>query len=50
MFFQGCESSNRVTKLLNAYRFFAEIGIRNLIDKTLVTITYNRIEMYDLIQ
>jgi tRNA(Phe) wybutosine-synthesizing methylase Tyw3 len=50
-FFKGWESSSRVTEILNACGFFADIGIRNLLDKALVTITSgNYIQMHDLIR
>jgi len=49
-FFKGRGSSISVTKILNACGFFADIGLRNLSDKTLVTITSNNnIQMHDLI-
>ncbi|KEH18958.1 disease resistance protein (TIR-NBS-LRR class) [Medicago truncatula] len=50
-FFKGFGSSSSVTKILNACGFFADIGIRNLLDKALVTITSeNFIKMHDLIK
>ena len=50
-FFKGCGSRSRVTEILNACGFFADIGIRNLLGKALVTITpANDIKMHDLIQ
>jgi len=50
-FFKGCGSRSRITEILNACGFFADIGIRNLLDKALVTITpANDIKMHDLIQ
>jgi len=50
-FFKGYESISRVTEILNACGFFADIGIRNLLDKALVTIiSDNYIQMHDLIQ
>jgi len=50
-FFKGGGSRSRVTEILNACGFFADIGIRNLLDKALVTSTSaNHILMHDLIQ
>ncbi|XP_057455230.1 disease resistance protein RUN1-like [Lotus japonicus] len=49
-FFKGC-GRNKVTKVLNACGFFADIGIRNLLDKALITIDLNNCtQMHDLIQ
>ncbi|KAJ9687193.1 hypothetical protein PVL29_015874 [Vitis rotundifolia] len=48
-FFKG-QDKDYVTKLLKSCDFFPEIGIRNLIDKSLVTISYNKLCMHDLIQ
>ncbi|KAL6329292.1 hypothetical protein AAG906_015499 [Vitis piasezkii] len=48
-FFKG-QDKDYVIKLLKSCDFFPEIGIRNLIDKSLVTISYNKLCMHDLIQ
>ncbi|KAK7294348.1 hypothetical protein RJT34_17237 [Clitoria ternatea] len=49
-FFKGY-ARGRVTKILNACGFFADIGIRNLLDKALITISgYDCIHMHDLLQ
>ncbi|XLQ99086.1 hypothetical protein S83_065285 [Arachis hypogaea] len=49
-FFKG-QNRYKVTRLLNACGFFAEIGIRTLLDKALIRITFNdSIQMHDLIQ
>ncbi|XLR43155.1 TMV resistance protein N [Arachis hypogaea] len=49
-FFKG-EEKYKVIMILNACGFHANIGIRNLLDKTLITITkMKRIQMHDLIQ
>ncbi|QHO33514.1 hypothetical protein HN51_027199 [Arachis hypogaea] len=49
-FFKG-EERDKVIMILNACGFHANIGIRNLLDKTLITITkMKRIQMHDLIQ
>ncbi|MED6198281.1 hypothetical protein PIB30_064691 [Stylosanthes scabra] len=49
-FFKG-QTRYKVTRLLNACGFFAEIGIRTLLDKALIRITINdSIQMHDLIQ
>ncbi|KAK2353092.1 disease resistance protein RUN1 [Trifolium repens] len=49
-FYKGCGRS-KVTKILDACGFFADIGIRSLLDKALITITLNNcIQMHDLIQ
>ncbi|KAL4355836.1 hypothetical protein AHAS_Ahas09G0026500 [Arachis hypogaea] len=49
-FFKG-QNRYKVTRLLNACGFFAEIGIRTLLDKALIRITINdSIQMHDLIQ
>ncbi|KAK7316584.1 hypothetical protein RJT34_00159 [Clitoria ternatea] len=45
------ESRDHVTNLLEACGFFAAIGIEELLDKSLITISnVNKIEMHDLIQ
>ncbi|KAG5009707.1 hypothetical protein JHK87_018222 [Glycine soja] len=45
------QSRDHVTKILNDCDFSADIGIRNLLDKALITTTYsNCIDMHDLIQ
>ncbi|XP_057429051.1 disease resistance protein RPV1-like isoform X2 [Lotus japonicus] len=45
------EPREHITSLLDACGFFAAVGIEELIDKSLITISYfNRIEMHDLIQ
>ncbi|XP_019079004.1 disease resistance protein RPV1 isoform X2 [Vitis vinifera] len=48
-FFKG-QDKDYVIKLLKSCDFFPEIEIRNLIDKSLVTISYNKLCMHDLIQ
>ncbi|KAL1293166.1 hypothetical protein HN51_053802 [Arachis hypogaea] len=49
-FFKG-EEKYKVIMILNACGFHANIGIRNLLDKALITITkMKRIQMHDLIQ
>ncbi|KAJ9687323.1 hypothetical protein PVL29_015992 [Vitis rotundifolia] len=48
-FFKG-EDRDFVSKILDACDFHAEIGIKNLNDKCLITLQYNRIHMHDLIQ
>ncbi|XP_052183210.1 disease resistance protein RUN1-like isoform X2 [Diospyros lotus] len=44
------KSKNYVKDILDACGFHADIGIRVLEDKALVTITHDRIDMHDLIQ
>ena len=49
-FFKGLER-DRMTKILNQCGFFADIGIRNLLDKALIRVDFkNCIQMHDLIQ
>jgi hypothetical protein len=49
-FFKGHERE-RITKILNECGFFADIGIRLLLDKALIRLDFkNRIQMHDLIQ
>ncbi|XP_014622717.1 disease resistance protein RPV1 isoform X2 [Glycine max] len=50
-FFKG-QRRDRVTKILNDCNFSADIGIRSLLDKALITITSdsNCIDMHDLIR
>ncbi|KAJ9687367.1 hypothetical protein PVL29_016023 [Vitis rotundifolia] len=48
-FFKG-QDKDYVTKLLKSCDFFPKNGIRNLIDKALVTISDNKLCMHDLIQ
>ena len=48
-FFKG-QDKDYTTKIQKSCDFFPEIGIRNLIDKSLVTISYNKLCMHDLIQ
>nr|WIL60050.1 nodulation protein [Melilotus officinalis] len=49
-FFKGHER-NKITKILNECGFFADIGIRHLLDKALIRANFkNCIQMHDLIQ
>ncbi|KAL1339092.1 hypothetical protein AAHE18_U007900 [Arachis hypogaea] len=49
-FFKGQEKE-KVTTILNKCGFYADIGIRNLLDKALISIAMNQsIQMHDLIQ
>ncbi|XP_025677987.2 TMV resistance protein N-like [Arachis hypogaea] len=49
-FFKG-EEKEKVIRILNECGFFADIGIRNLLDKALISIATNQsIQMHDLIQ
>ncbi|KAL4355829.1 hypothetical protein AHAS_Ahas09G0025800 [Arachis hypogaea] len=49
-FFKG-EEKEKVIRILNECGFFADIGIRNLLDKALISIATNKsIQMHDLIQ
>jgi hypothetical protein len=49
-FFKG-DKRDRVTKILNKCDFFADIGIRHLLDKALIRVDFeNCIQMHDLIQ
>ncbi|XP_050873975.1 disease resistance protein RUN1 isoform X2 [Lathyrus oleraceus] len=49
-FLRGHER-NRITKILNECGFFADIGIRHLLDKALIRVdSKNCIQMHDLIQ
>lgn len=48
-FFTG-EDKNYVMKILDACKFFPDIGIRVLIDKCLITVENNKLGMHDLLQ
>ncbi|KAJ9676135.1 hypothetical protein PVL29_024908 [Vitis rotundifolia] len=48
-FFKG-EDKDYVMKILNGCGFFPDIGIRVLIEKSLITILDNRLMMHDLLQ
>ncbi|BFG19741.1 hypothetical protein CerSpe_060150 [Prunus speciosa] len=48
-FFIG-EDKDYVTKILDGCGFFAKIGISVLIERCLVTVTYNRLMMHDLLR
>ncbi|XLU46559.1 hypothetical protein S245_041373 [Arachis hypogaea] len=48
-FFKG-ECKDNVTRFLDSCSFYADVGIDNLESKALITISYNRIQMHDLIQ
>ncbi|XLS70321.1 hypothetical protein HN51_027186 [Arachis hypogaea] len=49
-FFKG-EEKEKVIRILNECGFFADIGIRNLLDKALISIATNKsIQMHDLLQ
>ncbi|XP_031263654.1 TMV resistance protein N-like [Pistacia vera] len=48
-FFKG-ENSKRVTKILDSCYFSTHVGLTALIEKSLVTISYNKLDMHDLIQ
>ncbi|XP_010536127.1 PREDICTED: disease resistance protein TAO1-like isoform X2 [Tarenaya hassleriana] len=48
-FFKG-EDKSFVTNMLDGCGFAADIGIRALIDKSLVTVSQNKLQMHDLIQ
>ncbi|MED6113048.1 hypothetical protein PIB30_067399, partial [Stylosanthes scabra] len=49
-FFKG-EEREKVARILNECGFYADIGIRNLLDKALISISTNKsIQMHDLIQ
>ncbi|MED6222277.1 hypothetical protein PIB30_062854 [Stylosanthes scabra] len=49
-FFKG-EEKEKVARILNECGFYADIGIRNLLDKALISIAMNQsIQMHDLIQ
>ena len=48
-FFNG-EDKDRVTRILDACKFYPEIGIQVLSDKCLITIFDNKIWMHDLLQ
>ncbi|KAM1947801.1 hypothetical protein ACFX15_008064 [Malus domestica] len=40
----------RVTKILDSFGFHSDIGIRVLIDKSLISVSYNMLWMHDLLQ
>ena len=44
------EDRDSVLRILDGCNFHAERGIKNLIDKCLITLRYNRIHLHDLIQ
>ncbi|XP_027348144.1 TMV resistance protein N-like [Abrus precatorius] len=44
------QRKDHVISLLDSYDFYAEIGIRSLQDKALITIEHDAIQMHDLIQ
>lgn len=48
-FFNG-ESVDYVVRILDACKFFADIGIRVLIDKSLISVDKNKLRMHDLLQ
>ena len=48
-FFKG-EDKDHVMEILEACGFFPVCGIRTLLDKSLITISNNKLEMHDLIQ
>ncbi|KAJ9178369.1 hypothetical protein P3X46_010257 [Hevea brasiliensis] len=48
-FFKG-EEKERVKNILDCCGFYAESGIRSLLDKSLVTIFMERLQMHDLLQ
>ncbi|KAJ9129994.1 hypothetical protein P3X46_035063, partial [Hevea brasiliensis] len=48
-FFKG-ENKDRVKDILDCCGFFAESGIRSLLDKSLVTISKEKLGMHDLLQ
>ncbi|KAJ9687191.1 hypothetical protein PVL29_015872 [Vitis rotundifolia] len=48
-FFKG-QDKDYITKILKSCDFFPEIEIRILIEKSLITISYNKVCMHDLIQ
>ncbi|XP_057744925.1 disease resistance protein RPV1-like isoform X1 [Arachis stenosperma] len=48
-FFKG-ECKDNVIRFLDSCSFYADVGIDNLESKALITISYNRIQMHDLIQ
>ncbi|XP_058004508.1 disease resistance protein RUN1-like [Hevea brasiliensis] len=48
-FFKG-ENKDRVKNILDCCGFFAESGIRSLLDKSLVTISKEKLGMHDLLQ
>nr|XP_048324761.1 disease resistance protein RPV1-like [Ziziphus jujuba var. spinosa] len=48
-FFKG-DDRDYVQSILNAYGFFTDIGIRVLIDKSLINIMDNKLWMHDLLQ
>lgn len=48
-FFKG-EDKDRVIKILDSCGFYSEIGIKVLVDKSLVTLLDNKLWMHDMIQ
>ena len=48
-FFKG-KDKDFVSRILDGCNFYAEIGIRNLVDKCLLTVSNNKLDMYDLLQ
>ncbi|XP_058003954.1 disease resistance protein RPV1-like [Hevea brasiliensis] len=48
-FFKG-EDKDRVKNILDCCGFFAESGIRNLLDKSLINIFKEKLEMHDLLE
>ena len=49
MFFQG-KYKDFVSRILDGCNFYAEIGIRNLVDKCLLTVSNNKLDMHVLLQ
>ncbi|KAL5776124.1 hypothetical protein ACOSP7_009050 [Xanthoceras sorbifolium] len=48
-FFKG-KNKDRVIEILNSCDFYSTIGIKVLVDKSLITISYNKLGMHDLLQ
>ena len=48
-FFKG-KDKDFVSRILDGCNFYAEIGIRNLVDKCLLTVSNNKLDMHDLLQ
>ncbi|KAL5776135.1 hypothetical protein ACOSP7_009061 [Xanthoceras sorbifolium] len=48
-FFKG-KDNDRVTEILKSCSFHPDIGIRRLVEKSLITIIYNKLWMHDLLQ
>ncbi|KAL5845703.1 hypothetical protein ACOSQ3_009227 [Xanthoceras sorbifolium] len=48
-FFKG-KDNDRVTEILKSCSFHPDIGIRRLVEKSLITILYNKFWMHDLLQ